>query len=104
MKIYKKRHRGQARTVGEGKSHDAFLGVENYFIYSVSLSCCVRFAFYLPFLIKIIRLKIFLFAEKVSNITCVSGFIGGAIATTVESADALRAGKAIGVYRLPTKG
>jgi len=45
-----------------------------------------------------------LFAEKVSNIICVSGFIGGAIATTVESADALRAGKAIGVYRLPTKG
>ena len=81
-----------------------FGGVENYFICSVSLSCCVRFAFYLTFLIKIIRLKIFLFAEKVSNIICVSGFIGGAIATTVERADALRAGKAIGVYRLPTKG
>ncbi|MDB4627708.1 hypothetical protein OAE34_02200 [Akkermansiaceae bacterium] len=62
------------------------------------------YPFISPFLITIIRLKIFLFAEKVSNITCVSGFIGGAIATTVESADALRAGKAIGVYRLPTKG
>ena len=78
--------------------------MENYFICSVFLSLRVGFAFYLPFLITIIRLKIFLFAEKVSNIICVSGFIGGAIATTAESADALRYGKALGVYRLPAKG
>ena len=60
--------------------------------------------FSLPFLIKIIRLKISQFSEKVSNNICVTDFIGGAIATTAESADAFHAGKAFGVYRLPAKG
>ena len=58
----------------------------------------------LPFLIKIIRLKISQSSEKVSNIICVTDFIGGAIATTAERADALHAGNAFGVYRLPAKG
>ena len=44
------------------------------------------------------------FAKKVSNIICVTRFIGGAIATTAEKADAFHAGNAFGVYRLPTKG
>ena len=58
----------------------------------------------LPFLIKIIRLKISQSSEKVSNIICVNDFIGGAIATTVESTDAFHSGKAFGAYRLSTKG
>ena len=44
------------------------------------------------------------FAKKVSNIICVTRFIGGCYHNNRRKSSALHAGKAFGVYRLPTKG
>ena len=97
--------RPEPRSDGRSSQEEprCFLGGENYFICSVSLSCYIRFAFYLPSLIKIIRPKIPSFAEKVSNIICVTRFIGRCYYDNRRKSRCFYAGKAFGVYRLPTK-